>query len=144
MVDASVIDARSTPTDATIATLPADAAVVSVVTGCPATVTSPSGGNCKLGTDCPYKDGRCFCDGYHGGIPPEKNVDYSHWVCGKTKGRQDGCPDQIRAGAACRTAGQFCHPQEGMFCGPQFECANGHWEARVNNCVTIPRAPPRE
>ncbi|HEX7700468.1 MAG TPA: hypothetical protein VF403_07100 [Kofleriaceae bacterium] len=75
-------------------------------------MTSPAAGNCQLGTQCPFSNGSCFCDGYHGGIPPREGVDYSHWVCGKTVGRKDGCPDDLKVGAACKQAGKMCHPQD--------------------------------
>ena len=134
-IDAGRIDAGivATPIDAAIAVRPAP-----VITGCPTSVTSPAKGSCELGKQCPFSNGNCFCDGYHGGIPPRAGVDYSHWVCGKTIGRKDGCPDDLKVGAACKQAGKMCHPQEGMWCGPEITCTNGTWTAGIDDCSTIP------
>ncbi|MEO6774826.1 MAG: hypothetical protein ABI467_17760 [Kofleriaceae bacterium] len=140
-IDAAMPDAAPPPPllDAAVAI-----AVVPtpVPTGCPASLATSSGGPCVLGTRCPFRGGNCFCDGYHGGIPPKQDVDYSHWVCGRRTGRTDGCPDHLAAGVRCKQEDQLCHPQEGMFCGPTFRCHQGRWAAGIDNCGTIPRAPP--
>jgi hypothetical protein len=111
--------------------------------GCPASLEAAKGGPCALSTRCTYGATLCICDGYHGGIPPRPGVDYSHWSCGRTKKRSDGCPDNLRHGLACATEGKRCVAQEGVFCGPTFECRAKKWIASVNSCSTLPRAPPR-
>jgi hypothetical protein len=80
----------------------------------------------------------CYCDGYHGGIPPQKGVDYSHWECGKVKHRTDGCPDNIAEGQTCTGTPGGCNALEGTSCGQFFECKAGHWDGHRNTCYEIP------
>ena len=137
--DASAPDAASATTSATDEAAPNPPTAA----GCPATLEGAKGGPCVLSTRCTYGATLCICDGYHGGIPPRPGVDYSHWSCGRTKKRSDGCPDNLRHGLACATEGKRCVAQEGVFCGPTFECHAKKWIASVNTCSTLPRSPPR-
>ena len=74
----------------------------------------------------------CYCDGYHGGIPPQP-------VSGG--GGQDGgsgCPDDLAEGQACTGTPEACDALQGTGCGQIFECKAGHWDGHRNTCYEIP------
>lgn len=96
-------------------------------------------GHCALGTHCEYPEGFCMCDGYHGGIEPLPDRDYSHWVCARTKNREDGCPDDLGAGIACSEIGKQCLIGEGLWCGPTYLCdVDSVWKDGPDTCAMIP------
>src|SRR5690606_9111075 len=131
--DAAVVQARSA----------ADAAPPQP-TPCPSSLDQRrAAGPCTLGDRCQVPDGVCFCDGYHGGIPPRPGVAYTHWTCGRQRNRTDGCPDNVRAGARCRKNGQRCAQLEGLYCGLVLECRGRRWVPTQNTCSNIPRRPRR-
>jgi hypothetical protein len=80
----------------------------------------------------------CYCDGYHGGIPPQPGVNYDHWECGKKRHRTDGCPDDIADKMTCTGTPASCPALQGPFCGQLFECKDGHWDGQRNTCSEIP------
>lgn len=109
--------------------------------GFPATPEGqPPGGHCDLSRVCAVPGGYCACDGYHGGIPPEPHVDYTHWICARTSHRRDGCPgpDELKDGAPCSPERKACLEAEGLFCGQFFTCTGGHWNGNRNTCAEIP------
>jgi hypothetical protein len=104
---------------------------------CPPSVVAQTG-HCTEGDHCTTPEGVCDCAGYQGGIPPQEGVDYSHWQCGRTKHRTDGCPDRLVDGESCSGTPANCPAVQGTFCGQLFVCKNGVWDGARDTCAEIP------
>ena len=105
--------------------------------GCPPDLDHRPAGHCAIGTQCGYAEGECYCDGRHGGTD-EGDRDVSQWVCGRTRNRTDGCPDDLAAGGTCTGQPEHCKSVEGAFCGPMFRCVQGRWDRPFDTCRTLP------
>lgn len=110
-------------------------------TGCPKRLDAPHAGPCAIGATCKVPGGTCTCEGWRGGVPPPPG-DASAWVCGRTHGRADGCPDDLRAGRPCTEEARTCPAREGTSCGPRLACRAGRWVDDVDTCRTLPGARP--